>query len=219
MLVFVEQQLTWWFPKWIALVLPETLKWVSKIDANALDEREAQLSEGKACRELSRKRCENAWIPMIQNIRTHYQQPCDLLPSSQTNLETRHAFFRAVTLPLCYSTANAQNGEKCRIRESSFNMTRMADEDIETRSLKSLQPPLTVQFFWWWSNKISEPLRIEMLKGPIVYYVPGGVAVNCETDGFFYGGRGGGGYFLRIEISEGVIFLFTFFCRGCKFQS
>ena len=45
------------------------------------------------------------------------------------------------------------------------------------------------------------------------------VAVNCETDEFFYGGRGGGGYFLIIGISEGVIFLFTFFCRGCKFQS
>ena len=34
------------------------------------------------------------------------------------------------------------------------------------------------------------------------------VAVNCEMI-----------YFLRIEISEGVIFLFTFICRGCKFQS
>ena len=46
------------------------------------------------------------------------------------------------------------------------------------------------------------------------------VAVNCETDEFFCGGRrGGGNYSLRIELSEGVIFLFTCFCRGCKFQS
>ena len=33
------------------------------------------------------------------------------------------------------------------------------------------------------------------------------------------GGGGGGGYISRIEISEGVTFLFTFFAGGCKFQS
>ena len=48
-----------------------------------------------------------------------------------------------------------------RPRESSFNMTRGGDEDIETRSLKFQQPPsLAVQFFR------SPPLLLQFLCSP-----------------------------------------------------